>query len=79
MAEWTGRKVASHRDADVYRFAIAQRVAREILAAPRKTPGQPQVQRRDGVEVMTASARRDGPAAFLAMIRTGPRPARTAA
>lgn len=68
VAEWTGRPQAQHRDQDVYRFAIAQRVASESLSRRR---GQPQVRRSGKTEIMTASAKRDGAAALLSMIAAG--------
>lgn len=57
----------AHRDQDVYRWAIAHRVAREKIAGRRR--GQPQVRRTPRGEVVTASAKRDGAQAFLAMIQ----------
>lgn len=57
----------------MYRFEIAHRVATELMSGPRRAPGQPQVthvgSERRQVEVTTASAKRDGAGAFLAMIR----------
>lgn len=70
MAEWTGKPLAAHRDADVYRFEVARRVAVATLAG--KVRGAPRVEQVGKLQIRSASAMRDGVEAMIALAKKRP-------
>ena len=69
VGEWTCKPLREHRDGDVLRFCIAQRVAREVLAKPEAPNGARVVRRGRTETVEGGSFARYGAAAARATAR----------